>query len=142
MLRSTDKAPEPTPKLLALSGKTVTLVGYMAELELPARGGFYLAYFPAMCDESAGGRGDLPQSSVFVELAAAKGKAVAFLPGPLEVSGTLEVGYREDANGEVNTLRLKVARPSDIRLAASTRKGHVRLRQAARSKPAKPEGTP
>jgi hypothetical protein len=133
LMRSTARAPELTEKLLSLSGQRVTLVGFMVEMELPAKGGFYLASYPATCDESAAGRGDLPQNSVFVVVPAARGNVVAFIPGPLEVHGTLDVGNREDEHGEVNTIRLSLARSVDLKYAKIPR-------PVRSSKPVKEEG--
>ena len=97
----------PTPKLLGLQGQRVTLIGFMALLERPVGGGFYLCPYPVSADESGAGRGDLPPASVLVLPVTAKGKEVAFVPGALEVSGVLDVGNREVA-GEIATIRLLV----------------------------------
>src|SRR5688572_664714 len=81
---------EPTDKLNALNGKKVTLVGFMVEMSDPAKGGFYLAPYPALSDESAGGRAGIPPVSVLVVAPIAKGKKVAQISGVLEVTGILE----------------------------------------------------
>jgi hypothetical protein len=101
------RAPEPTAKLLSFAGKRVTLVGFMVLLEAPVIGGFYLAPYPAASDESGSGRGDVPPTAVLVLPRAAKGKAVEFVPGPLEITGTLQVGNEETA-GESASVRLLV----------------------------------
>ena len=101
------RAPEPTAKLLGLQNQRVTVVGFMALLERPVRGGFYLAPYPSMSDESGGGRGDVPPTSVLVLPATASGKEVTFLPGALQISGILDVGNRE-SDGEIATIRLLV----------------------------------
>ncbi len=107
MYRFGPRAPAPTPALLALDGRRVTLIGFMALLERPARGGFFLAPYPAVADESGAGRGDLPPTSVLVLPAIAAGREIAFVPGALEITGTLEVGNRE-SDGESSTIRLRV----------------------------------
>lgn len=111
------RAPEPTAKLLGLNGKRVTLVGFMAQMELPPRGGFYLAPYPAVCDESGAGRGGLPPPSVLVLPLAARGKEVAFVDGALEVTGILDVGNKPSDDGEVASLRLILDDPNEIKLA-------------------------
>jgi hypothetical protein len=110
------RAPEPTPKLLALQNKRVTLVGYMVELERPARGAFYLAPYPTICDESGAGRAGIPPTAVLVVPKAARGMQIAFVPGTLEVTGVLEVGNQE-SDGELATVRLRVDDLSKFRFA-------------------------
>ena len=100
------RAPAPNIKLSSLQGQRVTIAGYMVEMESPPRGGFYLAPYPAMCDESGAGRGGLPPSSVLVLSRGARDDEVAFVDGRLEVMGILEVGNRVSADGEVSTVRL------------------------------------
>jgi hypothetical protein len=103
-----------TRKLRALSGQRVRLVGFMAQLELPPRGAFYLVPRPVRCDESGGGTADLPPESVLVISASSAGQAVPFLAGALEVAGVLEVGNQPDSEGRVSAfqLRLDADRPS------------------------------
>jgi len=103
-----------TPKLRALSGKRVRLVGFMAQLELPPRGAFYLVPRPVHCDESGGGTADLPLESVLVLSTSSAGQAVPFLAGALEVTGLLEVGNQPDSEGRVSAFRLRLdaERPS------------------------------
>jgi hypothetical protein len=120
------RALEPTPRLRALQGQRVTLVGFMVELALPARGGFFLAPYPATSDESGAGRGGLPPTSVLVLVPSARGRTVTFIAGPLEVTGTLDAGNRASPDGEMSSVRLhlddlrdlKVARPGPKRPGA------------------------
>jgi hypothetical protein len=111
------QAPELSQEALALQGKRVTFVGFMANMDQPPKGGFYLAPYPVIADESGAGRGSLPPTSVLVVTAAAKGKVVAFLPGPLEVSGRLDLGNKESEDGEIATIRLVVDDPRDLKFA-------------------------
>src|SRR5262245_33698937 len=108
------RAPQPTAKLLGLNGKRVKLMGFMVQMERGPLGGFYLAPYPAFCDESGGGRGGLPPPSVLVLLEGARGKEVAFVDGVLEVTGILDVGNKAGEDGEAATIRLFVAEPSFI----------------------------
>lgn len=111
-----NRAPEPSAELLALVGKKVTLVGFMVHVDTPVIGGFYLSPYPAACDESGAGRGDVPPTSVLVLPKVARGKQVAFVPGALEVTGVLEVGNQE-TSGEMWTLRLIVDDVRTMRFA-------------------------
>lgn len=106
----------PSVRALALDGKRVRLVGYMARMEDPPRGGFYLVPRPLFCDESGGGTGDLPPASVLVQGAAADDTVVPFAPGALAVTGIFEVGNRAGADGRVSSFRLRLdgAAPMDV----------------------------
>jgi len=100
------RAPTPTPKLLSLHGQRVALAGFMVQMEHQPREGFYLAPYPPFCDESGAGRGGLPPPSVLVVPRAVGGEQVAFVEGPIEVTGILEVGNKASKEGEVATVRL------------------------------------
>jgi hypothetical protein len=98
----------PSEKLRSLAGKRVRLVGFMAQLELPPTGAFYLVPRPVHCDESGGGTADLPPESVLVLSAGSTGKVVPFLAGALELTGTLELGKALDSEGRVAAFRLRL----------------------------------
>jgi len=87
------------------------MVGFMAHLEQAPADAFYLTKRPVSCDEMGAGTGDLPVDSVRVNIVPAP-KGVAFVPGPIEVSGVLEVGRREETDGAVSHIRLVLALPS------------------------------
>lgn len=99
---------KPSEKLRALAGKRVRLVGFMAQLELPPTGAFYLVPRPLHCDESGGGTADLPPESVLVLSTASAGKVVPFLEGALELTGTFELGNAPDSEGRVAAFRLRL----------------------------------
>jgi hypothetical protein len=105
-----------TPKALGLQGKRVTMVGFMVALERPVTGGFFVSPTPAGADESGGGRGDLPPTSVLVLPKGAAGLHVAFVPGALEITGILDVGNQLH-EGEPSTIRLLVDDARSIRFA-------------------------
>jgi len=107
----------PSEKALSLNGQRVNLVGFMARMEEPILGGFYLVPRPLSLDESGAGTGDLPSESVLVLVPGSEGKAVAHVPGALEGTGILEVGNHTDAEGRVSNFRLKL--DPDQRLANS-----------------------
>jgi len=95
-----------SPMLLGLNGKRVRLVGFMAQLETPPTGAFYLCPRPITCDEEGAGTADLPPESVFVIARSWSGKAFPFSPRALEVTGILEVGNLQDEDGRVSFIRL------------------------------------
>jgi hypothetical protein len=114
------RGPALTPEILALDGKRVTLTGFMVQMESPPRGGFYLAPYPAFCDESGAGRGGLPPPSVLVLPQGARGKEIGFVDGALETSGILDLGNKSAEDGEAATVRLSLEGPDDFRLARAT----------------------
>jgi hypothetical protein len=98
----------PSQKLRSLVGQRVRLVGFMAQMELPPTGAFYLAPRPVRCDESGGGTADLPPETVLVVSASSAGQVVPFLSGALELTGTLELGNQTDSEGRVSAFRLRL----------------------------------
>jgi hypothetical protein len=100
----------PSPRLATLKGRRVRLVGFMAELEDPPRGAFYLTARPVRCDEGGGGTGDLPPDAVRVIVRSAAGQEIPFYPGPLEVSGVLELGTQADEDGRPSFFRISLDR--------------------------------
>jgi hypothetical protein len=102
---------KPTTRLLALEGKRVRLVGYMAQMEIPPTGGFFLCSSPVMATEGGGGTADLPPDAVLVLVHSAEGKELGHIPRPLEVTGILELGPREDQDGRVSMIRILLDGP-------------------------------
>jgi hypothetical protein len=100
----------PSPKAVALAGKRVRLVGFMAELEDPPRGAFYLTARPVKCDEGGGGTGDLPPDAVRVVVRTAAGQEIPFYPGAIEVSGVLGLGTAADDEGRPSYFRITLDR--------------------------------
>jgi hypothetical protein len=103
----------PSRRVLDLAGKRVRLSGFMAQMELPPRGGFYLTARPVHCDEAGGGTADLPPESVRVVVRSARGEEIPFLEGLLEITSELEVGNAADDEGRVSAFRLVVDRPTE-----------------------------
>ncbi|HZS06376.1 MAG TPA: hypothetical protein VFD58_16170 [Blastocatellia bacterium] len=93
---------KPSVKLLSLDGKRARLTGFMAQMEDPPEGAFYLCPRPVACDESGGGSGDLPVESVRVIVRSAKGRRIDFIPRAIEVTGILRVGRQNDDPGDVS----------------------------------------
>lgn len=97
---------KPSARLLGLEGKRVRIVGFMAQMEAPPRGGFYLCAQPVFATEAGGGTADLPPDAVLVLVHSASGKELELVRGPLEVTGVLELGSREDEDGRVSLIRI------------------------------------
>jgi hypothetical protein len=102
---------KPSVRTTALAGRRVRMVGFMAQMELPPKGGFYLVPRPVRCDEAGGGTADLPPDNVLVMARSAAGETISFMDGALEVTGVLEVGNRADADGRVSAIRLLLDGP-------------------------------
>jgi len=98
----------PSAKAQALAGKRVRLAGFMAQMELPIPGAFYLVPQPIDCDEAGGGTADLLPTSVLVLSESTKGQLVPHLPGALDVSGVLEVGNLPGPDGRMSAFRLRL----------------------------------
>lgn len=98
----------PSAKTKSLAGQRVRLVGFMAQMELPIPGAFYLVPQPVDCDEAGGGTADLMPTSVLVLSASTQGQIVPHLPGALDVSGVLEVGNQPGPDGRMSAFRLRL----------------------------------
>jgi hypothetical protein len=111
---------KPSTKVQALAEKRVRMQGFMAQMELPPLGGFYLTPRQVVCDEAGAGTADLPLESVFVVASSARDHEVPFVAGPLVVRGVLEVGNRADAQGRVSAFRIRLDPPSAVEIATNT----------------------
>jgi hypothetical protein len=101
----------PSAKATRLVGKRVRMVGFMARMEVPPKGGFYLVPRPVDADEAGGGTADLPPHSVLVVSRSAAGQQLPHIEGAVEVTGTLELGNRADQDGRVSAIRLVLDGP-------------------------------
>ncbi len=100
---------EPTEKLCSLAGKRVRILGFMARQTRPSPGVAILAPFAMATNEYEYGLADdFPPNVVFVEVPRYADLAVPHTPGPLLLTGALEVGRREEADGRVSFVRLKL----------------------------------
>lgn len=106
---------KPSTKLLGLQGKRVRMIGFMAQMEQPPPGVFYLCARPVYADESGGGTADLPPAHVRVIVRSAREQAVAFVRRPIEVTGILEVGNQAEPDGTVSAVRLVLDPPERAR---------------------------
>jgi hypothetical protein len=109
--RTSSSRLQPSDKLLALDGQRVRIVGFMAQMEDGPSGAFYLAARPVNCDEGGAGTGDLPPDAVMVVVPWSAGAEIPFLPGPLEVVGTLHLGAAARQDGSPSRIRIVLDSP-------------------------------
>ena len=102
--------PQLSPALLAANGTTVRLTGYMVQQERGSVGRFLLTPRPIQMSEHADGDADdLPLNWAMVYLDPEQREcAIAHQRGLLEVTGTLQVGRFEEADGRVSWVRLQL----------------------------------
>lgn len=101
----------PSAKARAHAGSRVRFVGFMARMEEPQVGAFWLAPHPVECDEGGAGTGDLPLEAVRVVVRSHPAEPVEHQEGPIAVTGVLEVGNRPDPAGRVSAFRLLLDAP-------------------------------
>jgi len=97
---------EPSARLLSLDGKTVRIRGYVVRQAEPTPGLVILSPLRVElgdADESLSD--DLPPNAVFVHLDERK---PADIEGLVQVTGTLSVGPRDEADGHVSQVRLSL----------------------------------
>jgi hypothetical protein len=101
-----------TEKLKSLNGKHVRIAGYMVREETRMPGYFLLTPLPVeLNEEHYGFADDLPASTLLV-FDSLRGKTqVPHEPGMILLSGILEVGPREEANGRISLVRLTTDGP-------------------------------
>jgi hypothetical protein len=98
----------PTERLLAAQGRRVRLTGYMVAQERPRIGHFFLTPRPvSMSVHSDGDADDLPPATVLVQMPPADAaRPVLRTRGLLQLTGRLQVGRHEMADGRVVWVRL------------------------------------
>ena len=108
-----DRGLEYSEKLKSLEGKRVRILGYMIQSETPAPGILMLSPVPMTLHETEYGHGDdLPVTIAHVFVPKNRDKAVPFTPGQLLLTGKLETGPREEADGRISTVRLLLDPPN------------------------------
>lgn len=96
---------EPSEKLMALNGKVVRLVGYMVKEDTPTAGRFLLSPLPvSLGDEDESMSDDLPPTAVSVHLRGSKNPP--YVAGLIQLTGTLDVGAKNESDGRVSSVRL------------------------------------
>lgn len=103
-----DKGLQASDKLTSLVGKRVRMVGYVANAEDPTPGLLILTPLPVVLgDEDEKLVDDLPPTAVFVHLSAAYAKKTSpNFSGLIQLTGQLETGAKEEADGHVSSTRL------------------------------------
>lgn len=110
---------EYTATIKHLDGQRVRILGFMVKQTRPAPGSVLLTPYAAATHEGEYGLcDDLPPATLFVHVPKYADLAVPFTPGPLLLTGRLELGPRQEADGRVSHVRL-VLDPENI-LSAST----------------------
>ncbi len=102
-----DRGMELTAKLRALDGQKIRLVGFMVRQTLPTPGVLLLAPQPILVDEiEYGACDDLPPQVVRVFVPLPAGTPVPLSPGPLLLTGKLEIGQQPEPDGRNSFIRL------------------------------------
>lgn len=96
-----------------LDGKRVRMIGYMVEQERPVPGQFLFCQMPMVLHEDEYGFcEDLPPTLVHVLVSEKQdAKPVPFAPGLSMVTGTLQLGNREEPDGRISGIRLRLEPP-------------------------------
>lgn len=95
--------------LLQMNGRRVRILGYMVKQTRPSPGIAILAPFNFTTNEAEYSLADdIPPAVVFVEVPEYADIAVPHTRGPLLLTGTLEVGRREERDGRVSLVRLRL----------------------------------
>ena len=107
-----DRGLELTDALRALAGQRVRLVGFMVRQSLPTPGVLLLAPQPIQVDEvEYGACDDLPPQVVRIFAPLPAGAQVPLTPGPLLLTGRLEIGQQTEPDGRNSFLRLRLDTP-------------------------------
>ena len=109
-------------KARRLDGQQVRLLGFMVHQDQTQPGLMLLAPFALGTDEAEYGLcDDLPASVVFVTAPRFQKTAVPFTPGPLVLTGRLELGAKTEPDGRVSQVRLNLSDDAAPAVAASAR---------------------
>lgn len=107
---------EVTDKVRALDGHRVRILGFMVKQAKPLPGMLLLSPFEITTNEVEYGiADDLPPSLVHVQVPAYEDLGVPFTPGPLLLTGVLEVGPRIEADGRGSMFRLRLDEKDEAR---------------------------
>lgn len=102
-----------TEKLSGLEGKRVRMLGYMVRQEGGLPGKFLLTAIPVQLhDHDSALADDLPPAVVHVTVPTCLDRAVPYAPGLVLLTGTLNVGPREEADGRISIVRLALDPPA------------------------------
>ncbi|MFT3868672.1 MAG: hypothetical protein QM715_09245 [Nibricoccus sp.] len=105
---------EYTAAIKRLDGQRVRILGFMVRQTRPAPGTVLLASYASFTHEGEYGLcDDLPPATLFVRVPKYADLAVPFTPGPLLLTGKLELGPRQETDGRISHVRL-VLDPENI----------------------------
>jgi hypothetical protein len=111
---------EYTSKLRALEGRRIRILGYMARQTKPLDHCFLLAPGPLTLNEIEYGHADdLPATTVHVFTTKDAPARAPHTPGPLLLTGTLQLGNRLEADGRTSTVRLQLDPPTAEQMQAA-----------------------
>jgi hypothetical protein len=100
---------EYSPKARALDGKRVRMLGYMVSQDAPVAGMLLLAPFPFQLHETEYGLAeDLPATLVHVRVPDRADAVVPHTPGLLLLTGELSLEPREEPDGRISNVRLRL----------------------------------
>ena len=103
---------ETTERARALDGKAVTLRGYMVRQSQPIPWAFILSPVPQSLHEREYGEcDDLPVTAIHVFLPRSSSPIPTRLNGVVTVTGVLELGGHEEADGRVSPARIRINGP-------------------------------
>jgi hypothetical protein len=96
-----------TDKARRLAGQRVRILGFMVRQGVPSPGVLILAPYAMTTAEAEYGLcDDLPPAVVFVPVPQFADLAVPYTRGPLVLTGRLELGPHEEADGRISQVRL------------------------------------
>jgi hypothetical protein len=114
------KGLEFTSTLRELNGRRVRILGYVVRQENSMPGTFLMTALPLQVhDEHYGLADDLPAATLFVSAPSRRKSKSQPSAGLVLVTGKLEIGNREEADGRISAVRLTMesisAQPSPVR---------------------------
>jgi hypothetical protein len=101
-----------TDKLTSLDGKRVRLVGYMVEQDKGVPGVFLFSALPVQLhDHDSALADDLPAAVVHVTVPTCRDRQVPHARGMMLLTGTLNIGPRNEPDGRTSVVRLALDPP-------------------------------
>ncbi len=108
-----DRGLEYSPKLRALAGQRVRIAGFVVRQDLAVPGLLLLTAAPVSVHEiEYGFCDDLPPATLHVIVPAPAIREITWQPGPVVLTGRLELGPRAEADGRNSVARLILELPS------------------------------
>ncbi len=109
---------EYTTTIKHLEGQRVRILGFMVKQTRPSPGTIMLAPYATTTHEGEYGLcDDLPPATLFVHVPKYADLAVPFTPGPLLLTGKLELGPHQEPDGRVSHVRLVLDPEADTTIS-------------------------